>query len=161
VSEVFFLDSSALIKLYHQEVGTECVEEVFGVPDATLIISELATVELRSALVRHVRTGEIAPEAADEALRSFENDCAQRFVLQPLAGGVMEGAKDLLNKHGRQSALRSLDALQLASALVVQRRSQTVFVCADGCLCRIATSEGLMVLNPEEPRSSPDTQESA
>jgi predicted nucleic acid-binding protein len=153
VSNVFFFDSSTLIKLYHQEVGTERVEEIFRSPGVTLIISELATVEVRSAVARYVRSGEIAAEAADKALRSFEDDCAQRFVLQPLAGAVVEGAKDLLDKHGRQSALRSLDALQLASGFAVEPRGRVVFVCADRHLCTIAKSEGLVVLNPEAPES--------
>jgi len=36
VTGTFFLDSSALIKLYHQEPGTERVEEIFAAPDTSL-----------------------------------------------------------------------------------------------------------------------------
>jgi predicted nucleic acid-binding protein len=59
VTGSFFLDSSALIKLYHEEPGTERVEEIFATSETSLVVSELAAVELQSALARKVRTGEI------------------------------------------------------------------------------------------------------
>ena len=59
---VFFLDSSALIKLYHNEPGTERVDHLFAATDTTLVISELTAVEMYSALARKVRTGEITAD---------------------------------------------------------------------------------------------------
>ena len=149
MSSWFFLDSSALIKLYHQELGTERVEEIFAT-DAPLVISELAVVELHSGLARKVRTGEIPAESCDEAVRSFEQDCAERFAIEPLNSAVAQQAKELLNKHGRQRALRSLDALQLATFAIVRAREEAIFVCADGHLCEIVRLQGSSVMNPEE-----------
>jgi uncharacterized protein len=63
VSRFFYFDNSALIKLYHQESGTEQAEEIFRQAESTLVISELAIVELYSTLARKVRIGEITPEA--------------------------------------------------------------------------------------------------
>ena len=96
MSRTLFFDTSALIKLYHQEAGTERVEEIFGQAENSLIISELAIVEMYSPLARKVRTGEITPQAQEEALRNFEEDCARRFVIAPLGGAVLQKAKDLL-----------------------------------------------------------------
>ena len=148
----FFLDSSALIKLYHQEPGTERVEEIFTASETSLIISELAVVELHSALARKIRTGEITLQAEEEVVRNFEKDCADRFVIEPLTSAVVKQAKELLTKHGHQKALRSLDALQMASFTIVRARDEeVVFVCADGRLCDIVKAEGYAALNPENP----------
>lgn len=152
MSARFFFDSSALIKLYHQELGTERVEEIFTT-DVPLVISELAVVELHSTLARKVRTGEIPAESCDEAVRNFEQDCADRFDIEPLTSAVAGQAKALLSKHARQRALRSLDALQLASFSIVRARGEATFVSADGHLCGIAGLEGFSVVNPEQAAS--------
>lgn len=40
MSRSFFFDTSALIKLYHQEVGTDQVEEIFKQTENSIVISE-------------------------------------------------------------------------------------------------------------------------
>lgn len=149
MSSSFFLDTSALIKLYHQEPGTEEIEEIFGQAENTLVISELAIVELYSTLARKVRSGQITPRAQEEALRNFEEDCTRRFVIALLGGAVLQKAKELLRKYGNTKALRALDSLQLSSCLLARTGEDLTFVCADGRLLDIAKSEGLQVLNPE------------
>jgi predicted nucleic acid-binding protein len=151
VTGSFFLDSSALIKLYHQEPGTERVEELFTASESSLVISELAIVELHSALARKIRIGEITAQAEEEVLRNFEQDCADRFVIEPLNTAVVEQAKELLTKYGHHQALRTLDALQMASfAIVCARDAEVVFVCADRRRCNIVIAEGYATLNPED-----------
>jgi predicted nucleic acid-binding protein len=145
----FFLDTSALLKLYHQEIGTERVEEIFQQTENTLVISELAVVEFYSSLARRVRMKEVTPEAQAEAIQNLDEDCSQRFVIEPLGSVVLQQAKNLLRKHGNSKSLRSLDALQLAGGLVVARRGELTFVSADSRLVDIAQLEGLLTLNPE------------
>jgi predicted nucleic acid-binding protein len=147
VSQTYFFDTSALVKLYHYEAGTERVEEVFSQLNSPLVISELATVELYAALARRVRMGEITVQAQNEAIRNFEDDCAHRFVVDPF--GSMQKARELLQRYGSIRALRTLDALQLGACLMVQSRGEVVFVCADIPLGEIGKLEGLTVLNPE------------
>jgi hypothetical protein len=49
-------------------------------------------------------------------------------------------------------ALRTLDALRLSVALGLKRAGlATVFVAADQKPCRVATLEGFVVTNPEQP----------
>ncbi len=55
----FLFDTSALVKRYHVEVGSDKVDEIFDDPDNVLIISELAIVEVTSALQRKRNQGEI------------------------------------------------------------------------------------------------------
>ena len=107
MSASFYCDTSALVKLYHQEVGTERMEELFSQEENVLVISELAIVEFYSTLARKVRIGEITPEAQEEARRNFEADCRQRFVVVPLGSSVIQKAKELLQKYGNNKALRT------------------------------------------------------
>jgi predicted nucleic acid-binding protein len=150
VTRTVFLDSSALIKLYHLEPGTDRVEEIFAVPETVLVISELAAVELHSALARKVRTGEITVPAEAAALANFEQDCTDRFLIEPLSSAVAQRAKALLKKHGHEKPLRSLDALQVATFAIVRAREEAVFVSADSRLCEVVKAEGHSALDPEE-----------
>ena len=150
MSRSFFFDTSALIKFYHQEVGTDWVEAIFQHPESVLIIAELATVELYAALARKVRMGEISPEAQQEAYRNFEDDCLHRFVIQPLTGSVIQKAKCLVRQYGNTKAFRSLDSLQLGACLLARTSEEWVFVCADTRLLDVAKAEGLQIVNPED-----------
>ena len=59
-------------------------------------------------------------------------------------------AERLLVKHGNNRRLRTLDALQLAVVLDVQRHgSLDSVVAADNALCEVAAAEGLPITNPE------------
>ena len=149
MSVSFYCDTSALVKLYHQEVGTELMEDLFRQEENVLVISELAIVEFYSTLARKVRVGEITPEAQEEARRNFEADCRQRFVVDPLGSSVIQKAKELLQKHGNTKALRTLDALHLGACLSALPHEIPVFVSADTRQLDIGTLEGLQVLNPE------------
>ena len=151
MSASFYCDTSALVKLYHQEVGTERMEELFSQGENVLVISELAIVEFYSALARKVRIGEITPEAQEEARRNFEADCRRRYVVAPLGSSVIQKAKELLQKHGNTKALRTLDALHLGACLSTLPHETLVFVSADARQLNVGTLEGLQVLNPEIP----------
>lgn len=151
MSRSFFLDTSALIKLYHQEIGTEQVEAIFQQEEDPLLISELAIVELYSTFARKVRTEEISLQAQKEAQQNFEEDRVQRFIVHPLGSVIIQRAKELIQKHGNTKALRSLDSLQLGTCLAVRAGDDLAFVCADTRLLDVAKLEGLQVLNPEAP----------
>jgi len=155
VSASFYCDTSALVKLYHQEVGTERMEELFRQEENVLVISELAIVEFYSTLARKVRVGEITPEAQEEAHRNFEADCRQRFVVDPLGSSVIQKAKELLQKYGNTKALRPLDALHLGACLSAMTQEALVFVSADARQLDVGRAEGLQVLNPESPENKP------
>ena len=151
MSTAFFCDTSALVKLYHQEVGTERMEELFQQEENVLLISELAIIEFYSTLARKVRIGEITPEAQEEAHRNFEADCRQRFVVDPLSSSVIRKAKELLQRYGNTKALRTLDALHLGACLGALPHEGLVFVSADARQLEVGTLEGLQILNPELP----------
>jgi hypothetical protein len=99
---------TSTLKNYFPQV-LQWIEAIFGRAETIIIVSEPATVELYFVLARKVRTGDLTPEAQEEALRNFENDCVQRLIVEPLSGAVMQQAKALLQKYGNTKTLgRSL-----------------------------------------------------
>jgi len=59
---VYFLDTSALVKRYVAEAGSDRVMSVVGEPGATIVIADLARVEFASALRRRVREGDVTED---------------------------------------------------------------------------------------------------
>ena len=112
-----FADSSALVKLYADEPGHERIREV-----SNLVVSQLARVEVPSALWRKQRLGELDADAARLLTSAFEADWSgteeepPRFSVVTPAVAVLDGAARLCAVHG----LRAYDAVQLASALAVR-----------------------------------------
>ncbi len=54
-----FLDTSSLLKLYHNEPGTDTLIATLSQGVENLYLSELAILEFRSAIWKKTRTGEI------------------------------------------------------------------------------------------------------
>ncbi len=145
-----YLDTSALLKLYIAEEGTERVVNVAEEATAgRIVILDLTPVEARSAVRRREREGDIAAADAVLVLRRIEDDTSALFLVQPSTSAVMEEAARLIDRH----PLRAYDALQLAGCLVVREGmpEAVTFVCADARLCEAATNEGLTTLNPLAP----------
>ena len=108
-----FADSSALVKLYADEPGHERVREL-----STLVVSQLARVEVPSAIWRKQRLGELDAGAARLLTSAFEADWSgteeerPRFSVVTPTVAVLEGAARLCAVHG----LRAYHAVQLACA---------------------------------------------
>jgi predicted nucleic acid-binding protein len=151
----YFLDTSALAKLYRKEAGSDFVDRVFSKPGSQHIISRLSLVEMESVFALKARTGEIDQRAMLIARRRLEADLGRsRLLVAAVNDDHFRHARQLLVKHGAIEALRTLDALQLSVALGLKRAALvTVFVAADQKLCRVATLEGFAVTNPEQPAS--------
>jgi predicted nucleic acid-binding protein len=151
VSSCFF-DTSALGKNYHVEVGTEEVERLLVLPDARNFISRLSIVEMQSVFARKVRSNVIVDADFELLRRRFLTDVTQRLLrVVRMTGLHYQEAERLIREHALERSLRTLDALQLAVALDVRRRTGLDhFVCADRNLCAVARVVGLSVINPEE-----------
>jgi predicted nucleic acid-binding protein len=147
----YFLDSSAIGKLYHVEVGTPVVQALLTQADSTLYISRLAVVEVPSAFAGKVRTGQLTVADIDLLRARFRGDLRRRILRTvAMTAGHFRDAERLINAHGVHARLRTLDAVQLAVALGLQKRGLVEnFVCADKVLCQVAESVGFAVLNPE------------
>ena len=150
----YFLDTSALAKLYHKEAGSEYVDRIVKEHGSRCTISRLSIVEMESVLAIKVRTGEINEEQVEIARRCLRADLSQRRLLvgPPIQARHYHTARILLVRYGATDGLRTLDALQLAIALDLKQTGQiTLLVAADQRLCRVAELAGCPAVNPEKP----------
>lgn len=146
----YYLDTSALVRYYHTEVGSDQVEQVIQEPRATLLLSWLTVVETQSAFAQKIRVGQIT-ETDVRLLRSqLKNHIAERrFLVTRVLRRQFDRAESLLLKYGAANRLRSLDALHLGVALDLQQRGHLdTLVTADAMLDKLARQEGLPVKNP-------------
>lgn len=147
----FYLDSSALIKRYVAEPGSDWLEVSVFEPDQVLILTSRVTmVEVWSALARRRREISISDPQHADALSAFREDCLRRYRFVEFEESVYELAGELIGRH----PLRAYDAIQLASALEAGRiltqasLPQPTFLCADARLLAAAQAEGLAGINP-------------
>jgi predicted nucleic acid-binding protein len=149
----YLVDTSALVKYYHSEVGSPRVIAIADDPANILFISRVGLVEIHSALARKVRTGELQVPAFQQAFRRFYADLRGRKFRLTRPSPIHERqAIRLLVQRGLTLPLRTLDALQLSIALWLKDQQQLDhFLCADTTLCEAARQEGLSVMNPEVP----------
>ena len=143
----YFLESSALAKLFVQEQGSDqLIALVERLSQPQKLVSTLSIVEVHSAIRRRQRAGELAPDHAAEALAILAAELAQ-MTEQPVNAPVIETAKQMLDRH----PLRALDAIQLASCWTVRavsRLTDIVFAASDEALLRAAAVEGFQILDP-------------
>ena len=146
----YFLDTSALAKLYHPEIGSARMESLAQSTGAQMIISELSLIEIESVFAAKVRTGAVARTALDHLRGLFSADIAQgRLDVVVLARRHFRNAGALGRRYGVDHALRTLDALQVSVAVDLWQRGITSeLVASDRNLCKVATLEGLSVINP-------------
>lgn len=140
---IWVADSSAVVKLYADEDGSELVAAQEG-----LVVSAVTRVEVVAALWRKVSTGELSTADAAVLTEEFAADWAgeetdgPRFTVVALAAVVLDAAADLVPVH----RLRAYDAVVLATALAVRAlESETGLLAWDRRLCDAAHREGLAV----------------
>ncbi|MBI4786691.1 MAG: type II toxin-antitoxin system VapC family toxin [Chloroflexi bacterium] len=153
----YFLDTSALVKHYRSEAGSKRVDAIFADAQSKIIISGLAIVEIASAFQRLKNQGDIDDAVLNHALDRFTADATGRLAVVSVDDESLHTARGLVLKHN----LRTLDALQLTSA-VKSKAQSPVFVAADDNLLAAAKAEGLVTLNPLEqsptpPEAAPDS----
>jgi predicted nucleic acid-binding protein len=145
---LYYLETSALVKLYVYETGTE---RLLGLTASDaghrFAILSLAQVEFRAAIRRRQRGGEIPDNAADELIESFRRHAEGKFLIQSFSDSLLDVASALIDSY----PLRAYDAAQLAGYLVLRSISGTeepTFVCADKVLLATARNEGCPVPDP-------------
>jgi len=138
-----FLDTSSLLKLYHNEPGTDTLIAALSQSVENIYLSELALLEFRSAIWKKTRTGEIDTDTANAVIACFQQDHV-KFQWIFLDNEVIQQAQALLMKYG-SAGLRTLDAIQLASALTLKGQPKVRFFTADQLLESFFEQEGLEI----------------
>jgi predicted nucleic acid-binding protein len=136
-----FLDTSSLLKLYHNEPGSDALIATLSQGIESIYLSELAILEFRSAIWKKTRTGEIDTDTANTVIACFQQDYA-KFQWISIDNEVIQQAQNLLMKHG-SAGLRTLDAIQLACALTLKEEPEACFFTADTLLKSFFKQEGL------------------
>jgi uncharacterized protein len=112
-----YLDTSSLVKLYVEEVGSEDVRN--QVAQATVVVTSIvAYPETRAALARLRRSGALTPAKFAAAKRNFEAQWPAFLTLDVTAPVSSEAGA-----FAERYALRGFDALHLASFAEIARRA--------------------------------------
>lgn len=162
----YFFDTNALVKAYiYEPDGSDWVLGVISAkqPAHQILVSEIARIEIPSALYKIERIRGHAQEITNLAVNRFERhpnaDNGYRnalYTILLLNDAILTEARRLLltYRSGTPKGLRSLDAIQLASALracktlAPEDQAQMVFVTIDKQLSGCAANEGFVTFNP-------------
>ena len=148
---IYFLDSSALVKRYVTETGSAWVQELVAPHRNNLLtMVRITRVEVFSALARRQREGSLDESKIVEIISAFRYHLDEQYQVIEVDKTLAERASQLVLQY----PLKAYDAVQLASALYVKSSlalmpdTQLVFVSADNRLLNIAQTEGLVTDNP-------------
>jgi predicted nucleic acid-binding protein len=140
---ILFADTSALIKLYIEEIGSTVMAE--RARRSRLAASVLAYAEVYSTFSRRLRESLLTADEHADVVEAFEHDW-QRAILVPLRPALVGRIPRLVADH----PLKGADAVHLASALMLQETGlELTFAVADRRLVQAAASEGLTAFDPE------------
>ena len=142
---MIYLDSSALVKRYLEEDGTDVIQSLLRETEV-FATSKLTYPEILSAFRKKHRVGEMKRKTLEAVTDKFENDWEKIFVIE-FHNELLQGVKKLIEKY----PLRGADALHLASALWLDDtlKMGLTFVASDIGLLNAARSEALKILNPQ------------
>ncbi len=150
---LYFLDTSALVKLYYQEKGSKLVYNILT-GEGTFCISSLAYPELIATFSRKVKAKEININDFDNIISTWKVDYKSLFAVVGIGNEIIDYAGSLAEKY----ALKGADAIQLACAFEIKKRIEKskyedvdfILVSSDKELLEAGDSEGFETLNPEE-----------
>jgi predicted nucleic acid-binding protein len=108
----YFFDTSALVKIYHQEDDSDRIIDVFN-SRVEIFVSELSVIEYHSVIHRKFREGHLSRIDMYKILKRFEIDLIVRFKLLIFNPLVISSAKEIFKKIGEEIFVRSLDVIQL------------------------------------------------
>jgi hypothetical protein len=147
----YFFDSSAIVKRYVAETGTKWVRSITNRNSENFIlVAHITQAEIVSGLMRRKREGAIEERIARMARLRVDLHFSREYRVIGLTKEIVQRAENLLELY----ALRTYDAIQLASALETDKRlvamdlPQIIFVSADNFLLNIALQEKLATDNP-------------
>lgn len=148
---MYFLDTSALLKRYVEEIGSDYIRQLLTRTDLSFHQSFLTPLEMTSALYRRHRSGQLSNPELVQILNAYTAHTQDRYGTVLHSTHLMNLAASLIARH----PLRTLDAIQLAAALTLRSTlpldaSILTFVSADDRLIAIARLENFPTDNPND-----------
>ena len=149
--DAFYFDSSALVKRYAKENGTNFLIGLLR-PSAKNVLysARITEIEVCAALSRRQKGLRLTTIQAAKTVLRFRIIFSRRFYAADLTDAIINESIRLAEKY----ALRGYDAVQLATALISNRKrlkdslTPLIFVSADKELNNAAKTEGLTIENP-------------
>lgn len=149
----YFLDSSALVKRYVQEVGSTWVQTITSERAGNeILVARITWVEVLSAFARLQREDNLPADDRTAVVQAYQDDFDTQYQVVEFDRSVSLLAGVLVQRH----PLRAYDSVQLASALMLNSvfsrfpYASFRFVTADQRLLTIAQAEGLPVDDPNQ-----------
>ena len=136
---IVYLDTSALVKLYVDELESQ--ELIAAVAEAEAVATSLiAFAETRAAFARARREARLSTPIYRRIVEAFVEDWP-RYISVAITDGLVKDAGDLAASR----ALRGYDALHLASALSLRQQvtASVTFLAFDRALSLAAKREAL------------------
>jgi len=153
-----FFDTSALVKHFHEEDGSEIVTELINSQENKIWILEIAKIEFFCSLYRRYRNHELTDLQFDEAIRGFEKEIAF-YNIELLRQPIIKETENLIKQYGKVEGLRTLDALHLGAFSLISEKDW-IFVAADKNLCNVAKIMGYSTINPLDKLDEKNTESS-
>jgi len=149
--DAFFLDSSAIVKRYVNETGSNFIETLTDVKGGNFILmARITRGELAAAIARRLKGRSITNADAQNALIAFNKDLISTYFTVEVTPAILSAAANLCTTY----ALRGYDAVQLAAMLEANTErvsaglSPLKLVSADKELNAAAQTEGLGFEDP-------------
>jgi len=150
---LYFFDSSALVKYYVSEIGTQWVRGLIdALPPNEISIAHVTGAEIVAALSRRVRMGLTTAADGARAIGVFNTHFQTKYRVIIAGVETVERAMSLAEKH----ALRGYDAIQLAAGLTLEEEMTALgigpltLISADTELNQAAQAEGLLADDPNQ-----------
>ncbi|MBE9004931.1 type II toxin-antitoxin system VapC family toxin [Fortiea sp. LEGE XX443] len=148
---IYFIDSSALVKRYINEIGSTWVLGLFDpYLKNEVFIAAITSVEIIAAITRRSRSGSISITDATVIRNQFKSDLQKDYQIVEITEKIINLGMLFSETYG----LRGYDAIQLAAGHAVNTMGianglpPITFVSADNELNISVVSEGLMIENP-------------
>lgn len=142
----YYIDTSSLIKIYHKEVGSDEVIDIYKSKEK-LYISELAKIEFISTISRKYRDKEIDSNVLEILKDKFQDDIDYRYEVLKFSSLVIEEAWHLMKDFAKNHYLRTLDSIQIAF-FVTYCEPDDILLSSDKRMKQIAQLKGFNILMP-------------
>lgn len=155
---IYFFDTSALVKKYHQEAGTNIVDTIFQQDDREIYVSNLVIPEVLCVFYKLCyTTKEISKSELEELIRGFYQDIDRgAILLYPVTSEHIAKSEEIIEdmqkvRFPRGKRPSPLDILILSSAEdFLSSFPDFKFVSSDRSLNEISRKRGVTnILNPE------------
>ena len=142
---ILYLDTSAIVKFYISEAGSQKVRELFDLSDV-LATSCIAYVETISAFTRINNEKKLSDSDYKNIVLNFKKDWEDLFVLK-IDNTIIKTAGQFVESY----QIKGYDSIHLASAVMLSKRINQIinFCCWDKKLNEAALKENLIIFQNE------------